>query len=84
MFKLQVYNNYEEGNFIAEWALSFLENYILSNMHYYSRNYSYWHSKYDEIKHLYYVIKWRKKRGLISCARSCERIVNDELVILDE
>ena len=52
-------------------------------MIYHTRNYMYWYFKYDEIKHLYYVINWRKKGGLISCARSCERIINDVLVILD-
>ena len=83
MFRLMVYNNHEKGDFVAEWTLPALENYIVGNMIYHTRNYIYWYSKYDEIKHLYYVISWRKKRGLISCGRSCERIINDVLVILD-
>ena len=81
MFRLEVYKNYEKGNFIAEWTLPYLENYMLGNMHYYARNYSYWYAKYDEIKHLFFVIRWRKQRNLIACARIGERIVNDELIL---
>ena len=83
MFRLKVYNNYEKGNFIARWTLPALENCILGNMIYHTRNYMYWYFKCDELKHLYYVINWSKKRSLISCARSCERIINDVLVVLD-
>ena len=53
MFRLKVYNNYEKGNFVAEWTLPALENYILGNMIYHTHDYMYWYSKYDEIKHLY-------------------------------
>ena len=83
MFRLEAYRNYEKGNFVAKWTLLYLENYILGNMHYYTRNYSYWYSKYDELKHFLFVIRWKKERYLIPCARMGERIVNNELV-LDE
>ena len=83
MFRLEAYRNYEKGNFVAEWTLLYLENYILGNMHYYNRNYRYWYSVYCELKHLFFVIRWRKERNLISCARIGEKIVNDELILDD-
>ena len=83
MFRLVVYQQYKKGNFIAEWTLPYLENYVLGNMQYHTRNYSYWYSKHDEIKHLFFVIHWRKERNLLPCARIGEKIVNNEL-ILDE
>ena len=52
-------------------------------MQYYTRNYRYWYSVYDELKHLFFVIRWRKERNLISCARIGERIVNNELILDD-
>ena len=51
-------------------------------MHYYSRNYRYWYSVYCELKHLFFVIRWRKE-NLIPCARIGERIANDELILDD-
>ena len=83
MSRLVVYQQYEKGNFIAEWTLPYSENYVLGNMQYYARNYSYWYSKYDEIKNLFFVIRWRKERNLLPFARIGEKIVNNEL-ILDE
>ena len=70
MFRLEAYRNYEKGNFVAEWTLPYLENYILGNMHYY------WYSVYCELKHLFFVIRWRKERNLIPSARIGEGIVN--------
>ena len=50
-------------------------------MYGYSPNYSYWYRKYDRIKHLYFVIRWRKEKNLIPCARLGEKTVNDELIV---
>ena len=62
---------------------SVFRNYILGNMHYYTCNYCYWYSVYSELKHLFFVIRWRKERNLIPCARIGEIIVNDELILDD-
>ena len=52
-------------------------------MQYYTHNYHYWYSVYDELKHLFFVIHWRKERNLIPCAGIGERIVNNELILDD-
>ena len=83
MFRLEAYRNYEKRNFVAEWTLPHLENYILWNIYYYTRNYCYWYYVYEELKHLFFVICWRKERNLIPCARMGERIVNNELILDD-
>ena len=68
MNRLKVYEQYEKGEFIAEWSILYLTNYILANVvSNFSPNRSFWYEKYTNETRLYIVCRWRKKNGFVPC-----------------
>ena len=62
MNRLKVYEQYEKGEFIAEWSIPYLTNYVLANVvSNFSPSRSFWYEKYTNVTRLYIACRWRKK-----------------------
>ena len=75
-----MYESSENGDYILEENIELVTNFICANLNNWSPNRSYYQAQYNYATKLYYVCKWRRKRGFRPFARKQEAICNDELV----
>ena len=69
------FNNYQ---YVREEDLEEIQNYICGNS--WSPNQRYWYEEYNICTKLFFVCKWRKKRGFQPIAKKGETICDDILV----
>ena len=75
-----MYESFENGDYILEENIELVTNFICANLNNWSPNRSYYQAQYNYATKLYYVCKWRRKRGFRPFAKKPEAICNDELV----
>lgn len=75
-----MYESSENGDYILEENIELVTNFICANLNNWSPNRSYYQAQYNYATKLYYVCKWRRKRGFHPFAKKQEAICNDELV----
>ena len=70
----QIHEKFERGEYIENYNVHQLVNYICGNMHTWSPYHSYWEEQYNYCNKLSIVIKWKIARGLPACAKKGEMI----------
>ena len=58
-----MYESSENGDYILEENIELVTNFICANLNNWSPNRSYYQAQYNYATKLYYVCKWRRKRG---------------------
>lgn len=58
-----MYESSENGDYILEENIELVTNFICANLNNWSPNRSYYQAQYNYATKLYYVCRWRRKRG---------------------
>ena len=74
------FKNYANFVTMTEDELKLAVNYICGHLNSYSSNYPYWYDMYCYCSKSFIVLRWRRKNGLIPCAKLGEAICNDKLI----
>ena len=70
------------ANFVtmSEEELKLVVNYICGHLNSYSSSYQYWYDMYCYCSKSFIVLRWRRKNGLIPCAKLGEAICEDKSI----
>lgn len=78
--QLATYTAFENLENIHENDFNKLINYICGNLVCRYPNRIFWNEKYEEAMDLYWVLKWRKSKGLQPYARRGEKVSDGKLI----
>ena len=73
------FQNYANFVTMTEDELKLAVNYICGHLNSYSTPYPYWYDMYCYCSKSFIVLRWRRKNGLIPCAKLGEAICEDKL-----
>ena len=74
------FQNYANFVTMTEDELKLAVNYICGHLNSYSTPYPYWYDMYSYCSKSFIVLRWRRKNGLIPCAKLGEAICEDKLI----
>ena len=74
------FKNYANFVTMTEDELKLAVNYICGHLNSYSSQYPYWYDMYCYCSKSFIVLRWRRKNGLIPCAKLGEAICEDKLI----